>query len=280
MSLRVMTFNIAHSSVPNLLRRWEARRSHVTDVIRAARADVVCLQEVSERQLLDLESDLTDFECFPGPPSGATRLPGALGFAAPLLRAVLRDFMYSGERCPILLRRERFRSLETGSADVLPLANVPSTGAPHLLNWVRAADARDGTRVVFFNTHLGLLPWRAREAARRLLTVIAREADGRLEVMTGDLNSTPRGATLRTLLFDPATGEGRFHDAWRAARERCGPGWTFHAGLGLPGPRIDFVLVRPGTQVERAEVIPGRVGSTFPSDHCALVVELEAAARS
>jgi endonuclease/exonuclease/phosphatase family metal-dependent hydrolase len=279
-SLRIMTFNIAHSSVPNLLRRWEARRSHVAEVIRSARADVVCLQEVSERQLLDLAGDLTELECVPGPPSGATRLPAALGFAAPLLRLVLRDFMYSGERCPIFLRRERFHSLETGSAEVLPLAGVPSTGTPHLLNWVRAADLRDGARLVVFNTHLGLLPWRAREAARRLLTVIAREAGGRLEVLTGDFNSTPRGATLRTLLSDPATGEGRYDDAWRAARERCGPGATFHAGLGLPGPRIDFVLVRPGTTVAKAEVISGRVGSKFPSDHCALVVELEAARRS
>jgi endonuclease/exonuclease/phosphatase family metal-dependent hydrolase len=275
-----MTFNVAHSSVPNLLRPWEARRSHVADVIRSARADVVCLQEVSERQLLDLEGDLSEFECFPGPPSGATRLPGALGFAAPLLRLVLRDFMYSGERCPIFLRKERFHSLETGTAEVLPLASVHSTGTPHLLNWVRAGDLRDGARLVVFNTHLGLLPWRAREAARRLLTVIAREADGRLEVLTGDLNSTPRGVTLETLLFDPATGQGRYEDAWRAARERFGPGGTFHAGLGLPGPRIDFILVRPGIAVAKAEVIPGRVGSMFPSDHCALVVEFEAAARS
>jgi endonuclease/exonuclease/phosphatase family metal-dependent hydrolase len=273
-----MTFNIAHSSVPNFLRPWEARRSHVADVIRAARADVICLQEVSERQLADLVPDLGEFECFPGPPSGATRLPHLLQPAAPLLRLVLRDFMYTGERCPIFLRKERFHSLESGTADVLPLAGVPSTGTPHLLNWVRAADSRDGTRLVFFNTHLGLLPWRAREAARRLLAVIAREADGRFEVFTGDLNSTPRGATLRTLLLDPATGEGRYCDAWGAAQERSGPGWTFHAGLGLPGPRIDFVLVRPGTTVAGAEVVPGRVGSRFPSDHCALIAELETTA--
>jgi len=276
--LRILTFNIAHSSVPNLLGRWEQRRGLVAHVIHSARPDVVCLQEVSERQHADLIEDLRDFECFAGPASGATRLPFALQPAAPLLRLVLRDFMYTGERCPIFLRHERFRSAESGAAEVLPLAGVPSTGTPHLLHWVRATDARDGTRVVFFNTHLGLLPWRARAAARRLLAVIAGEADGRLEVLTGDFNSTPRGVTLRTLLLDPGTGEGRYVDAWSAAPERSGPHWTFHGGLGLGGPRIDYVLVRPGTRVAGAAVIMGRAGTRLASDHCALVVELEAGA--
>jgi endonuclease/exonuclease/phosphatase family metal-dependent hydrolase len=273
--LRVLTFNIAHSSVPNLLAPWEARRALVADVIRSARPDVVCLQEVSERQHADLMLDLAEFECFPGPPSGATRLPFMLQPAAPLLRFVLRDFMYTGERCPIFLRRERFSIAESGSAEVLPLSGVPSTGTPHAINWVRAADARDGTRLIVFNTHLGLLPWRAGAAARRLLAVLEREADGRFEVFTGDLNATPRGITMRTLLFDPESGAGRYRDAWSEARERSGPAWTFHGGLGLAGPRIDFVLVRPGTRVARAEVLLGRSGSRLASDHCALVAELE-----
>lgn len=278
MSLRIMTFNIAHSSVPNLLGPWERRRAQVVDVIRSARADVVCLQEVSERQHADLGDDLREFECCGGPASGRTRLPFLLEPLAPLLRLALGDFMYSGERCPIFLRRERFRAAASGAAEILPLSGVPSTGTPHLLHWVRAVDGRDGTRVTFFNTHLGLLPWRAQEAARRLLTAIAGEADGRLEVLTGDFNSTPRGATLRTLLLHPGTGEGRYVDAWSAARERSGPSWTFHAGLGVGGARIDYVLVRPGTVVTRAEVIPGRSGGRSASDHCALVVELESPA--
>ena len=274
MGIRILTFNIAHSSVPNLLERWEARRARVAEVIRSARADVVCLQEVSERQHADLIEDLRDYECFAGPASGATRLPFALEPLAPFLRLVLRDFMYTGERCPIFLRRERFHSVESGAAEILPLAGVPSTGTPHILHWVRVTDARDGTRAAFVNTHLGLLPWRARAVARRLLDAIEAEADGRLEVLTGDFNSTRRGITLRTLLFDPSTGEGRYVDAWSAARERSGPRWTFHAGLGMGGPRIDYVLVRPGIGVASAEVIPGRAGARLASDHCALVVEL------
>jgi endonuclease/exonuclease/phosphatase family metal-dependent hydrolase len=273
--LRIVTFNIAHSSVVNLLGPWNARRALVMDVIHRARADVVCLQEVSERQHADLIEGLRDFECFSGPASGATRLPFVLQPAAPVLRLALGDFMYSGERCPIFLRRERFRSAASGAAEILPLSGASSTGTPHLLNRVRAEDARDATRFAFFNTHLGLLPWRAREGAGRLLDAIADAAGGRREVLTGDFNSMPRGITLRTLLFDPGTGAGRYVDAWRAARERFGPHWTFHAGFGVGGPRIDYVLVRPGTRVASAEVIPGRAGARLASDHCALVVELE-----
>src|SRR5437773_5351302 len=42
-------------------------------------------------------------------------LPFALWFTAPLLRLVLRDFMDSGERCPIFLREGRFAALESGT---------------------------------------------------------------------------------------------------------------------------------------------------------------------
>lgn len=152
------------------------------------------------------------------------------------------------------------------------------SGTPHVVQWVRTTDAVAGTRLAVFNTHLGLLPWRARAAARRIRALLAREARGGLEVLAGDLNSTPRGATVQTLLFDPDSGEGRYQDAWSAARERGGPGWTFHGGLGVAGVRIDYVIVRPETVVAKAEVILGRAGSRLASDHCALTVELETGA--
>ena len=40
-------------------------------------------------------------------------------------------------------------------------------------------------------------------------------------------------------------------------------------------PRIDYVFARPNVRVPHAEVIVGRFEGRFPSDHCALLVELE-----
>jgi endonuclease/exonuclease/phosphatase family metal-dependent hydrolase len=54
----------------------------------------------------------------------------------------------------------------------------------------------------------------------------------------------------------------------------CGPG-SFHWGLGLPWPRIDYILVRPECVVSKATVLEGRMQGIFPSDHHAVVAELE-----
>jgi hypothetical protein len=144
--LRVMTFNVLHSSVRNPIGSWRVRRPRVVRTIRAARPDIACLQEVSDLQLADLTRDLPEYEILPGAPSGATTAPrwmlllaaalaagwlalGArarrarracrflraaaltaalLAFAAVLVaRFVLGGFLDSGERCPILLLRGR-----------------------------------------------------------------------------------------------------------------------------------------------------------------------------
>jgi len=80
---------------------------------------------------------------------------------------------------------------------------------------------------------------------------------------------------MRTLRGEGTGGRRELVDAWRAAERRRGPSGTLHLGFGIPMPRIDYVFAPPNVRVPHAEVIVGRFEGRFPSDHCALLVELE-----
>lgn len=94
-ALRVMTFNILHSSIRNPVGAWKDRRAPVVRTLRAAHADIVCLQEVSAAQIGDLASDLPEYLVLPGAPSGRSAyafwaLMFSAGLTALWLALVLR----------------------------------------------------------------------------------------------------------------------------------------------------------------------------------------------
>ena len=268
--LRIMTFNILHVAVRNFSPSWEIRRPAVAETIRTARPDVACLQEVSSRQLGDLALDLPEYEVLPGVASGGTPLPPwAAGFV-PLVRFVLGDYFDKGELCPILLRKGSAVCVEHGIFWLCPYAG-PRT--PHVVNWARI-EVPSGFAWIY-NTHLGLLPWMAGRMAGELLTAMNRDWNGEPQILVGDFNSPPAGPLLRALTAGDDTNPATLHDAWLEARLRQGTGQTFHWGFGLPGPRIDYILVRPRLPVPTAMTAGAATGGVFPSDHFALIADLD-----
>ena len=144
--LRVTTFNVLHDGVRSPLPAWPQRRPLVAGLIRSLAPDLAGLQEVSPRQLVDLEHDLPEYTVLSGEPSGATRLPSWISaLAAPALWW-LGDFFSEGERCPILIR-DGAMTLETGSWH---LRHSPT---PHVVPWARVEVRR--RRYTIYNTHLG-----------------------------------------------------------------------------------------------------------------------------
>lgn len=151
--LRVMSFNILHSSFRNVAGAWEARRPLVVRTIRDAAPDVVCVQEASALQIADLTRELPGYTVIAGATSGPTSAPlwwlsaaailalgwwlagrsrartrarstlriftasGALLSLAALgvIRLLQGDFVDQGEHCPILVRAERFASDRHGT---------------------------------------------------------------------------------------------------------------------------------------------------------------------
>jgi endonuclease/exonuclease/phosphatase family metal-dependent hydrolase len=269
--LRVTTLNLLHDAVRTLAAPWSARRAPFVECIRALDPDVLCLQEVSARQLEHVRADLPGYEMVEGIATGPIVLPAWFMPIAKPAHWLLRDFFSAGEWCPILLRRGSFSCLASGS-----LAMPPPSRAftPHAVHCVRAQSARAGEVFEIYNTHLGILPWREARTARELREVLDRHRGDAQQIVTGDFNSRPGGGLLRGLgAQGPGPSEG-FRDAWTVAERREGNG-TFHWGLGLPGPRIDHVLMRPARRVTRAWIVAPARGRGRISDHAPLTVEID-----
>jgi endonuclease/exonuclease/phosphatase family metal-dependent hydrolase len=157
---------------------------------------------------------------------------------------------------------------------MLVMTRTDRAFTPHAVHWVRAQSVRSGVVFEVDNTHLGISPWREKRTARELLEVLDRDRADAVQILSGDFNSTPHGTLLRALTrTTPGSGEG-FRDGWTLAERRVGSG-TFHWGLGLAGPRIDYVLMRPARRVLSASVMTQRRRRALVSDHAPLTFEID-----
>ena len=286
--LRVMTFNVLHESMRNFNAPWVDRRPIVAETIRSIQPDIACLQEVSARQLEDLTIDLPEYDFIEGSSSGATTLPRWASGMAPVARWILRGFYDAGELCPILLRRGSVHSAKHGSFRLhlepsgnflggvgLDLVAQHPARTPHVVNWARVEDSSGQLACFVYNTHLGLLPWTASGTAKELLERLDQDWNHEAQILAGDFNATPGGPVMRLLLASGSAGPPAFRDAWVEARRQVGTGRTYHWGFGLPGPRLDYILLRPSCLVLNAATSIARTGRVFASDHAALTTELE-----
>jgi endonuclease/exonuclease/phosphatase family metal-dependent hydrolase len=265
-TLRVMTFNVLHDGARSLAGPWSVRRKAVVATIRSTHPDVACLQEVSPRQLHDIAGDLGEYRVFAGAMSGGTRLPGWASPSTFLWRFFLGDFFDHGERCPILVRKGCGTALDS---DSFLLTRASTT--PHVVNWVRLR-LRSGALVDLFNTHLGLVRGRTSGVPDGLFSLLDRHWRG-TQILAGDFNALPSSPLLRSLVGPRASRARAFQDVWAGAKPGA-RGGTYHWGLGLPGPRLDYILVRPPCAIDAARISGTRVDRALPSDHYAVVADL------
>lgn len=245
--VRLVTFNTHHGVGEDS----EHDLPRLAQVLAAADADVICLQEVDRHfgersddvdQALLLSRAL-DMQLAWGP---AIDEPGSGGERRQYGNALL-------SRLPIL---------------VSDVHRLPGGGEPR--SALRTMLELDGGTLWVTNTHLSTgNPWR--RAGQ--VSALAALHTGSMEagVLVGDFNARPDAPELAAL-------PGRFADAWELADERDDrSGWRFwqhDEGLTHPAHsphrRIDQVWVTPGIAVPEARVLDARGAS----DHLPLLVEL------
>src|SRR5215471_1325964 len=266
-ALRVVSWNLWWRYGP-----WERRREAIAATLAEVGPDLCGLQEVwgsaGENLAADLAARLGMHWCWIVAASG--RGPG--GDELSLGNAIL-------SRWPIVAQ---------AGAD-LPVGDLAGEGrvAVHA-----RVDAPGGT-LPMFTTHLtyGLGRSQVRTAqVRRLAGFVAEHATDCAypPVVTGDLNAEPGSDELRLLggvLTAPAVPGLVLIDAWRYA-DPADPGFTWDhrngylASSKLPDSRIDYVLAGPPRQGRgrlRSAALAGAapVGGVWPSDHFAVVAELQ-----
>ncbi len=242
---------------------WEERQDAIAEVLVAADADVIALQETWPDQVVALAERLGYDSSFTGR-EPSDRFPISFG------NAIL-------SRHPICQRHER----------ILPAIDTP--GYRRALH-VRIEAA--GREIDVFTTHLA---YRFDESVLRvsqLEDVIAfvdeyrsRDPSSHPPMLMGDLNAVPDSDEVRRLTGRSAPYRDGlvWTDAWEQVGD--GPGWTwcednpYVVDSAWPNRRIDYVLIgwprpRPLGNPQRVAIVglePGS-GGVFASDHYGVMV--------
>lgn len=261
---RVMTFNIRYGTAKDGDDAWERRSPLVLGLLRERSAEIVGLQEALRFQLDAIEGVLPTHVAL-----GVGRDDGAS----------------QGEHATLLVARDRFEVLASGTFWLSPSPDVPGSrgwGAtlPRICTWARLRDRRDGRTLLVANVHLDHQSRPAREHGVETVAarLAARREPGDAILVMGDFNAAPGHDALRWLRGDvdrlphhaaPTASPIAFDDAWtRAGRDESGAG-TFNGFRGdRDGDRIDHLLLERGAfAVVSASILHDSEGGRFPSDH-------------
>jgi endonuclease/exonuclease/phosphatase family metal-dependent hydrolase len=228
----VLTWNVSYEPLQPLgLLPWEQRRERIADAVRDA--DIIALQELSGRQLQDMEQGLAGFEVV------TLRIP----LPEELHRVLSTRYRVPFEReigeLALFVRTARLEIIEQQHQWLSPTPQVPlSVGwgnvVPRLLLWCLLRDRSLGAGFVVAATHVDLTAVRPMLTAIRdgLAESVARVGAG---ILLGDLNTMADPDAFDALL------DAGWHDTHPTGDLAVAP--TFLGELaGRPG-RIDHILV-------------------------------------
>jgi endonuclease/exonuclease/phosphatase family metal-dependent hydrolase len=248
--LTVMTFNIRYGTAKDGENEWSARRDMLFEVIRDTKPDLLGLQEALDFQIDEILAAVGGYAVV-----GVGRDDGA----------------EKGEYSAILFRSDRFHVAEAGTFWFSDTPSVPGSKSwgnqiTRISSWARFID-RDGRGFYHFNLHLDHQSQPSRERS----TVLLR---GRIDtravpdpvIVTGDFNVGENNPALATLT---AGSPAPFVDTFRVLHPDVKDVGTFSGfKVGSIGTeKIDYVLVRPGTEVLSAEINRVSRNGRYPSDH-------------
>jgi endonuclease/exonuclease/phosphatase family metal-dependent hydrolase len=180
------------------------------------------------------------------------------------------DGARKGEHSCIFYKKERFEVSESGTFWLSETPEIPgskswNTACTRVCTWADMRDKLSGKTFVFFNTHLDHISKEAREKGMELIIRrMTEKAQGRPVFLTGDMNSTPSDASIKTAL-------AALRDAKALSRApHEGPAVTFNSFKYNPNPQgqpIDYIFVSAGIDVLTHATIADSENQLYPSDH-------------
>jgi len=252
--LSVLSFNIRYGTANDGENRWTNRQEFLFDVMRTENADVIGLQEALDSQVREIITALPAY--------------GVIGVGRD-------DGRTRGEYAAILFRTDRFHVSDSGTfwfSDTPSVVASTSWGntITRICTWARFVD-RDGRGFWHFNVHLDHISQPSRERSTVLLAqrIAERRTPDEPVIVTGDFNVGEDNPAIATLLAPRAGATPLLVDTFRVRHPdetTVGTFSAFKAGQ-ITGPKIDYILVSPGTDVLAAEIIRTSRDGRSPSDH-------------
>jgi endonuclease/exonuclease/phosphatase family metal-dependent hydrolase len=234
---------------------WADRKELCAEVMRAQKADLICLQECQHVHLKHLKTRLPEFDSF--------ALPNPEARAHP--------------HNAILFSRARYEMVSAGGFWLSEKPHVAGSKSwdsaeSRFVNWVHLKERGSGKEFRLWNTHLDHVGQVAREKQAALIVqaseVLPKEFP---QLLTGDFNAHAVNPAIKLVAASGWT------DTYSAVHGPEDPGFTAHAFLGprygdeklkgRPGARIDWIWCRGAVKVLAAEVIRDSRNGRYPSDH-------------
>lgn len=255
--LTVMSYNIRLGTAADGEDHWTKRREMLIDLLKEQNADLVGLQEAFRFQVDEILSAVPMYAVV-----GVGRDDGKAG----------------GEASCILFRRDRFAVAEAGTFWFSDTPAVPGTRTwgnrfNRISSWARFVD-RDGAAFYLYNLHLDheVQPSREKSTELLLARILTRSFPTEPVIVTGDFNAGEDNPALHRLTGVPGVKSVLpfpFVDTFRALHpdEKVVGTFTGFKWGNVNGPKIDYVLVQPGTTVLDASIIRTGQNGRYPSDH-------------
>lgn len=255
-----MSCNIRTSRANDGDNNWEHRQDVALKVLQAQDPDVVCFQEMTDRQYYTLGAALSGFSS---------------------VRAT--DEPVGGDPVnTIFLRSSLFRTVSVGSYWLSKTPHIPGSkswrsACVRMVTWVRLRDVANGGEYRIVNTHFDHVSQKARVNQARIIVQDCRAyPDAYPQLLTGDLNCNYRNRAISLLRA------GGFRDTYERVHGTFDPGPTYH---GFRGPefdsrdgKIDWILFKGKLSVADAQVVMDNVGGRYPSDHYFITADVFPAA--
>ena len=151
---------------------WKNRCPVITQLIKFNDFDILGMQEVLDGQLEDLLKEMSEYDYV-----GVGR----------------DDGKKKGEYAPILYKKERFSSLQSGVFWLSEQTDFPNKGwdaaLPRICTWIELFDKKTNDTICFFNLHMDHIGVEARkESAKLVLKKINEISKKHAVILTGDFN--------------------------------------------------------------------------------------------
>ncbi|MDD4442899.1 MAG: DUF4965 domain-containing protein [Kiritimatiellia bacterium] len=277
---RIATFNIrlAGASVAKPADRppnsWTCRVDRVCALIAKQGFDLIGLQEAQANQIDDMLA--------------------RMGAAWAYVGVGREDGRRGGEYSCIFYRTNRFAVTRSGTFWLSETPEVPGsksweTACPRVCTWADMKDLKTGKTFVCFNTHLDHMSKEARRNGMALILArMARVAQGRPVLLTGDMNATPEKRPVDAAAVqadfksagpkEPHAAGGPYAIATANLRDSFDVTRTPHAGpiktfsgfkyVEHPeGQPIDYIFVSAGVDVLTHATLNDSENQLYPSDH-------------
>ncbi len=254
-AIQVMSFNIRFGTAEDGINSWPHRRYLVLETIELFGPDLLGAQEVLEFQAAFLKEGLKGYGFH-----GAGRDDGTA----------------NGEFVPIFYRLDRFELLDSGhfwlsETPAQPGSQGWDASLPRMLSWVVLRDRKGrGRTLAFANTHFDHRGSRARLESAKLVRRWAESMEKKMPViLTGDFNTTEKGAPYAALAKAEGFGGEPFVDAYRAIHpEKSRHESTYSRWTGWrEGSRIDWILHSLKFTTLNAAINYTNEAGRYPSDH-------------